>query len=255
MAAAPVLPPSPAPNPEPAALSEGERLIDTFIAPSKTFTDLGRNASWWAPFIIISVVSVLFFVVVGQKIGFRKVVENQIQASPKATERMDRLPADQRERALDQQAKGTQYFTYGYPVIILIFNVIIAGVLYGTFTFGAGAVVKFKTAFAIVMYASLPAILKLVLAVGSILGGMSADSFSMQNPVATNPGYFMDPAGSPFLFRLASGLDVFMIWILVLTAIGFSCVSKVKRGTSLAIVFGWWIVFTLGGAAIGAAIS
>jgi hypothetical protein len=35
----------------------------------------------------------------------------------------------------------------------------------------------------------------------------------------------------------------------------FTCVSKVKRGTSLAIVFGWWAVFTVLGAALGAALS
>jgi hypothetical protein len=65
MAAAPVVPAS-SPTPEPAPLSEGARLVNTFIAPSKTFTDLGRNASWWAPFILISVAALAFFVVVGQ---------------------------------------------------------------------------------------------------------------------------------------------------------------------------------------------
>jgi hypothetical protein len=47
MAAAP-LPPleSPSPAPESAPLSEGARLVNTFIAPSRTFADLRRNASW-----------------------------------------------------------------------------------------------------------------------------------------------------------------------------------------------------------------
>jgi hypothetical protein len=255
MAAAPVLPASPAPTPESAPLSEGARIVNTFIAPSKTFTDLRRNASWWAPFVIISIMSLLFFVVVGQKIGFRKVAENQVQASPKATDRMDKLPADQRDRALEQQAKGTQYFTYGYPVVILLFNLIIAAILFATFKFAAGADIKFKTAFALVMYAGLPAVLKLLLAIASIMAGLSPDSFSMQNPVATNPGYFMNPAASPFLFSVASAVDLFLIWTLVLSAIGFTYVSKVKRGTAFAIVFGWWVVFTLAGAAIGAAFS
>jgi hypothetical protein len=38
-------------------------------------------------------------------------------------------------------------------------------------------------------------------------------------------------------------IDIFVIWTLVLTAIGFTCVSKVKRGTALAIVFGWYVAF------------
>jgi hypothetical protein len=51
MAAAAVIPPQ-----EPAPLSEPQRLVDVFIAPSKTFTDLRRNASWWAPFLITAIV-------------------------------------------------------------------------------------------------------------------------------------------------------------------------------------------------------
>jgi len=46
MAAAP-LPPVSALAPETVPLSEGARIVNTFIAPSKTFTDLRRNASWW----------------------------------------------------------------------------------------------------------------------------------------------------------------------------------------------------------------
>jgi hypothetical protein len=258
MAAAPTSPALPTPDAMPAPLSEGARIVNTFIAPSKTFTDL-RNAKWWswvAPWLLISIVAVAFFVVVGQKIGFRKVAENQIQLSPKATERMDRLSPEDREHAMEQQAKGTQYFTeYFYPAVILIFNVVIAGILLGTFKFGAGADLKFSTTLALVTYAGLPGIIRLLLAILSVLAGANPDSFSLQNPVATNPGYFMNPADSPFLFKLASGFDVFLIWTLVLSAIGFTCVSKVKRSTAFAIVFGWWLVFTVGGAAIGAAIS
>jgi hypothetical protein len=256
MAAAPLPPVSASvPSPEPAPLSEGARLVNTFIAPSKTFTDLRRNANWWAPWLLLSVAALAFFFVVGQKIGFRKVAENQIQASAKATERMDRLPADQRDQALERQAKGTQYFTYGYPAVILLFNLIIAAVLFATFRFVAGADVDFKVAFAILMYAGLPGVLKLLLAILSITAGASPDTFTLDNPVATNPGYFVNALDSPLLHRLASALDIFLIWTLALTAIGFTCVSKVKRGTVFGIVFGWWAVVTLAGAAIGAAFS
>jgi len=38
---------------------------------------------------------------------------------------------------------------------------------------------------------------------------------------------------------------VIMIWTLVLAAIGFAAVSKLKRGTTFVVVFGWYIVFAL----------
>ena len=256
MAAAPLTPPPmPVPTPGSPALSEGARIIDTFIAPSKTFTDLRRSAAWWAPFLLMVVVSTTFVYVAGQKVGFRKAMENQMQAQPKAQARLERLPADQREQQLEQGAKATAVIGYLFPAITLIIWLIIATVLFATFKFAAGADVSFKVALAIVVFAGLPGVLKVILATVSLLAGMSPDSFTFQNPVATNPGYFMNPADSVFLYSVASSIDIFLIWTLILSAIGFTCVSKVKRGTAFAIVFGWWVVFTLAGAAIGAAFS
>jgi hypothetical protein len=256
MAAAPNLPgPTAIAASELVPLSEGARIIDTFIAPGKTFTDLRRSANWWAPFLLLSLVSIAFFYLVGQKIGYRKVVENQIQVSPKATRQMEQLPADQRSVAVARQATGLSYFLYAYPGVILLWNLIIAAVLFATFKFAASAAVKFKTSYAIVMYASLPFLLKSILASVSIMAGADPDSFALQNPAATNPGYFLSPGNSPFLYSVATALDVFMIWTLILTAIGFSCVSKVKRSTAMTIVFGWYIVFTLGSAGFAALLA
>ncbi|MGZ4815316.1 MAG: YIP1 family protein, partial [Terriglobales bacterium] len=148
-----------------------------------------------------------------------------------------------------------QVFSYFFPAITLIIWLIIATALFATFKLAAGADVSFKVSFAIVVYAGLPLMVKSLLAMLSVVAGINPDSFSFQNPVATNPGYFMNPPDNVFLYSVASGLDIFMIWTLVLTAIGFTCVSKVKRGTSFAIVFGWWAVFTLAGAAVAGAFS
>lgn len=254
MAAMPV-PPAPAPAAEAAPLSEPARILNTFVAPSKTFTDLRRNASWWAPFLLMVVFSTAFVYVGGQKVGFRKIMENQMQAQPKQQARLESLPADQREQQLEQGAKITRTIAYVFPVLQFVILLMIAAFLFGTFKFGAGADVSFKVALAIVMYASLPGLLRVSLALLSLLTGASPDSFTFQNPVATNPGYFLNPADSPFIYSLASSLDIFLIWTLVLTAIGFTCVSKVKLGASMAIVFGWWVILSLVGAGMGALFS
>jgi len=254
MAAMPVTP-MPAPRPEPAPLSEGARILNTFVAPGKTFADLRRSARWWVPFLLLSVVSLAFFYLVDQKIGFRKVVENQIGASAKASRQMEQLPPDQRNQAMARQIAGTRYFLYGYPAVIFLWNLIIAAILFATFKFAAGSGVLFKTSLAIVMYASLPLLVKTLLAMLSLAAGASPDAFSIQNPVATNPGYFVAPGESPFLYSVATALDVFMIWTLVLTGIGFSTAGKVKRSTSMAVVFAWYVLFSIGSASIGALFS
>jgi hypothetical protein len=254
MAATPVVP-TPAPTSATGRLSEGARILNTFIAPSKTFTDLRRNASWWAPFLLMVIISTAMVYTAGQKVGFRKIMETQMQSQPKQQARLEQLPPEQREQQLERGAKVTQVIAFVFPVISLTILLVMAVVLFATFKFAAGADVSFKVALAIVVYSNLALALKTLLALISVAAGASPDSFTFQNPVATNPGYFMNPADSPFLYSVLSSVDIFLIWTLLLTALGFTYVSNVKRGTAFAIVFGWWAVFTLAGAALAALFS
>ena len=76
------------PTPESQPLSEGARIINTFIDPKKTFADIRRKASWWAPWLLIAVFSYLFVGVAAQKIGFDQIVQNQIRMNPKQAEQL-----------------------------------------------------------------------------------------------------------------------------------------------------------------------
>ena len=243
------------PPQEPAPLSEVQRVINTFVAPSKTFTDLRRSASWWLPFLITAIVSTIFVYVVDQKIGFRKVTENQLRTQPKQAERIEKLPADQREQAMQRQVGISRVFSYGFWVFLLIWFAIVAGVLLATLRFGFSADVKYKTLFALVMFASLPGLLKAGLAIVSILAGVSSDTFTFQNPLATNPGYFVDPTTNPVLYSFLTSFDVFAIWTMVLAAIGLTCITKLKSGSAFAVVFGWYAVVILLGTGVAAAFS
>ena len=103
---------------------------------------------------------------------------------------------------------------------------------------------------AISMYASLPGIIKALIADPGDQHGRG-DNFTFQNPVASNLSALVDPS-SHFLYSSLTSIDLFTIWTLVLTGIGYSCVTKVKRGTCMAVVFGWWAVLVLVRAGIGA---
>ena len=247
MAAAPVLPDTP----ETAPLSQGARIVDTFIAPSKTFTDLRRSASWWAPWLVISIFSVAFMIVAGRQIGFTQISRNQIAHSARA-DQFDKLPAEQQEQQLRISAAITKYIGYALPFITLLYFLVVAGVLMGTFKI-AGGDVPFGRSYAIVAYASLPGILHATLSMISMFAGVDRESFDINNPVLSNPAYFMDPMSNKFLRGMASGLDVFMLWSLVLMGIGFACNSKVKRGTAIGIVLGWYLVWKLATSALAAA--
>ena len=256
MAAVPVAP-SPA-APETPALSQAARIVDTFIAPSKTFTDIRRSASWWAPFLLLAITVSAFNFAVDKKIGFRAVTESQIKMSPKQERQLDQLPPADREKQLAMRTIGTRYFSLygGVALIILVINLIIAALNLATFRFALNAKLTYKAALAISIYAGLPEIIRFLLAIVTIYSGIAPDNFNIQNPLMSNPGYALNPVDSGvFLYSVASSLDIFRIWSVILSGIGLACVTGVKRSTSLAVTFGWFIFFVLFFAGIGAAFS
>jgi|SRR5579862_133582 len=243
MAAAPVLPTSPAPTPDSAPLSQGARVIDTFIAPKKTFSDIRRSAQWWLPFLLMVLAGCSLVYVAEQRIGTQKLVENDLHARPKAEDRFEKLTPEQQAG----QIKVTGFIYYvAIPVFTLLIWLVMAGLQFGTLKIAANSDITYGKTLAVIAYAGLPIAVRSLLAIVSVLAGASPDGFSVNNPVATNPGYFMNPADSPFLYFVMSQLDVFLLWTLVLTAIGFSTTGKVKISTAFAIVLGWWVVITLG---------
>ncbi len=238
---------------EPKPLSEIERVVDTFVAPSKIFTDLRRSANWLVPWLLLAIASVALVVVVDQKLGMEKVVENQLAMQPKQAAQLEKLSPEDRAARMQTVVKFNRAIAYAYPVVIVIVLAIIAAVLLGSFNFGFGAELTFNQCLAVCMYASLPSILKALIAILAIAVG-GGEAFTFQNPVASNLSGLVDPS-SHFLYSIATSIDVFTIWTLVLTGVGISCLTKLKRGTCLGVVFGWWAILVLGGAAIAAAFA
>jgi hypothetical protein len=255
MAAAPVLPATSAPTPEPAPLSEGARIVNTFIAPSKTFTDLRRNASWWGPWLLISIFSMIFIYAMGRQIGFEQISKNQIARSSKV-DQFEKLPADQQAQQIRISTNFIRYFAYGSPLLILFFSLISTVVLWATFKIATGAETSFGQAYAIIMYAGLPGIVGATLGIVSLFSGVDPEGFDINNPVGTNLAYYLDAATTgKFLHGMASALDLISIWTIVLLGFGFACTSKVKRSTAIGVVAAWYLVYKLATAGLAAAFS
>jgi len=248
MAAAPVLPASPAPAP----LSQGARIIDTFIAPSKTFTDIRRSASWWGPWLLIAVSAALFAFAMGKQVGFEQISKSQVEHSKRA-DQFDKLPADQQAAQLRISAKIVAFFTYFSPFLILLYALIGTLVLWLTFKLILGAETTFGQAYAITMYSWLPGVIGGILGTISLFAGSNPEGFDINNPVGTNVGYYLYPETTgKFVRAMASSLDVLTIWTIVLVGIGYACTSKVKASTAIIVVAVWYLVFKLITSGLGA---
>ncbi len=237
---------------ESAGLSQVERVVDTFVAPTKTFTDIRRNASWWLPFLLLILVSVAFAASIDRKIGFDQVAQANINRSASTQQRMSTLTDAQREQSIHTIGSITRVVSYLYPVIGLIFALICAGILMMTFNFGLGAKASYKQYLAVWFYAGLPYLIKFLLAAIAIFAGMSAEQFDINNPVGTNVGWYLSSDTPLWLRTLFSSADIFTFWVVLLLIIGCSIVAKVKRSSAAIVIIGWWVLIILGGTIMAA---
>jgi hypothetical protein len=235
-------------------LSPVERVVDTFVAPSKTFKDILRNTSWWLPFLLLVLVTLGSTVTIEKQVGWGRVAENQLHQSPKQEEAMASLTPEQRASRMQVTANVWRYLSYCSFAFILVFVAIFALIYWASFNFGLGAKTTFGQMFAVCMYASLPKLLIGLLSILTLLFGNNADSFDAKNPVGTNLAYFMPDSG-PALKAALSFFDVIGLWQLALLVIGMAIVAKVSTGKAAAVVVGWWVIGLIVSVGIAAATS
>src|ERR1700682_1682021 len=97
----PVAPPPPLESvPEGPGLTQAQRVIYTFTAPSKTFTDIKRNTSWWLPFLLTAICGYILFAAITTKVTWTQVAENNLKMNTKQAEQLDKLPPEQRATQL-----------------------------------------------------------------------------------------------------------------------------------------------------------
>jgi cell division protein FtsB len=236
-------------------LTQMQRAINIFTAPSKTFTDIrDHSRSWWLPLIVAALGAYILYGAITAKIGWSQVVDNAIHLNPKAEDRLAQLTPEQR----DMQKKVSLYFTQGVfigsPALVLAVTALGSLGLWGTINFLFGGKAKYGSIFAVWMYATLPGIIKALLGTAVIFTGVAPESFNINNFSPTNPAAFLDPIETnKALYALASSLDVITIWTLVLLGMGTAIVAGVKRNSGYIAVFGWWAIFVLIGVGWNAA--
>jgi hypothetical protein len=230
----------------PPRLSEGQRLAYAFTAPGKLFADVRLNRSWWAPLIVVTLISIVFVVAIEKKVGWTQVATNMMSADPKQSERFEQMPPEQRAGAYAMVAKFMRYTAYASPVFTLIFAAIIGGILLAVFNFGLGAQHSFKYAFAATMYAMMPpGCARAVLGALTLFAGADPEGFMLDAPVASSLGALVSRTESPAVYVLASSVDVFTIWMIILLGIAFATGTKTKRGTAIGAIAGVYAVVVI----------
>jgi hypothetical protein len=201
--------------------NQWSRVSGTFVNPIATFKDVVKQPSWVAPLLISTILSIGYTFEMGHHVGWARLIQYRISHSTYAS-----LPAGEQEAIIQQQLPLTELMGYLYGSLGTAVELLaVAIVLYALFANGR---LKFKQAFSIVSYASLPG------AIAALIGALVV---ALKNPDDVDPNRVLLSDASAFfgagnlparLFTLLSSFDVFSIWILLLTAIGFWVASGSK---------------------------
>src|SRR5579863_717630 len=214
---------TPAPEaPAPDSSNSFSRVFGVIFSPKSTFASIAARPTWILPVIISICLGLGFTFAIAKRIGWHDVVEKQMANNARAQKQMDQLPADQREQAINTQAKVTSISFYVGSVVAPFAGVLLfAAVFMGIFNAILGAQIRFKSALGVMSYAWIP---QLILALFAILILFLKDpsTIDVQNIVASNPGAVLPEDSARWLVALLTSIDLFSFWTIITMAFGYS---------------------------------
>ncbi|MGH9378816.1 MAG: YIP1 family protein, partial [Terriglobia bacterium] len=200
-------------------MSAAARFFGVFTEPVKTFTDIARKPGFWAPLIVMILISFGGAEALIHRVGMEQIVRRSIELSGRAST----MSPEQMQQAVTQGAKFAGIITpiaalIAVPIVLVIFAAL--GLLLLKVIFGAST--NFKTAFSVAAHANLAMLLAGILTLIMIFFGDPAN-MNPRNLAPTNIGFFLSSqsVGSA-LYSLATSVDLFSFWVLGLLGIGFS---------------------------------
>lgn len=233
------------------------RLFGVLFNPKPTFESIAQRPSWVLPLLVLILLSVVIVALIGSRVGWRQVIDRQIANSPRAQQRMEQIPAAQREDILNKQAKFAGVIAYvGVVVGTAIAEVVVAALLLAAFNIVSGTKIGFSQSLGIVAHSWMPYVITGLLGI-LILFIKDPTTIDTQNLVASNPGALLPDGSAKWLVSLLTSLDIFTFWVLILQAIGFSATNpkKISFGKALGTIVAIWLVFVLVKAGLAAAFS
>lgn len=208
-------------------LSLVSRLIGIITSPKATYQSIVAHPKFLGMLLVTVVASV---VVVGGFLSTRVGQDAWLDTvvPPGA-------PPEQ-AAAMERVAPYAAYFATGWIVVFIpLLYVMVSGILYAVFNAGLGGNATFKQVLAVTTYAGVPGVLGqfFTMPLNYMRGVMtSATNLAVAMPFVPEES---------FLGRLLGAIDLFLIWQLIVLAIGLGVLYRRRTqpiATSLFIVYG-----------------
>ena len=226
-----------------ASISPIGRIIGVFFSPGNTFADIVRKPSWLLPVVFSTILGLLVSVAINQRINWREFMNQQIEKSPAAAQ----LSAEQKQQRIEGGAKFAPISTYVFGTLGPVLVALIVGlIMWGAYSLLGGISTNFSTAFGITAHAFMTGLVSSPLFI-LILYLKPYGTADLDNPLAANLAAFLSDESAKWLVALFKSIDIFVVWTLILLAVGFAAVNpkKLKGSKSFTIAFSVWAVYVV----------
>ena len=220
-----------------------QNLIDLYFSPREAFTRIIRSPRILVPLVVYALIVLGFTGVWMSKMDATEFMKTQIEESGRA----DQMTAEQRQSVIEQQAKFMPIFGWVVgPIVIAIMLLLVSAVLMFIYRFFYAGEVSFKQSFAIVVWVFVAVSIistPVMLAVLALKGDWNVDPNQV---VQANLGLLLDKstAAKP-LWALATSIDVFVLWMVFLLAVGFAVACRKPTSSAIWGVGIAWVLVVL----------
>jgi hypothetical protein len=228
------------------------RIAGALFAPIDTFTEIARRPDVIGPLLVLIVCGYIATAVMLPRLDMAAMAATQSEQMHKQNPNMS---DDQLAQGLKISGAVTKVMFWIFPVLLVAWYAIVAGVLLLAFRLFGGEG-TFKQAFSVTLYAWMPLLLLSLVTIVVVLAQGTFNPMTAATLVKSNAAFLVDMKEQPVLFALLSAFDLFTIWTIALLSVGFAAVAKMSRAKAATIVISLWIAMILvkvGFAAIGAA--
>ncbi len=227
------------------------RLQAVFFEPGKLFEEVNQRSNWLLPLLLVVVLATLSINYMVNSIGLNNLVEQQLRQNPN----FQSATTEDKARIIETQGPLMGFFFRFGAVFNIIFFLIVAALFWGILLL-SGKEARFKKVFSVVCHAYFAlTVISTVLIVLVVTLAQDPSQIDIQNPIQSNLAMFVDKTSNPALHGVAASLDILYLWAMFLMGLGISKTTRrTSLGGALSIVFGLWLVWVVGKAALTALI-
>jgi hypothetical protein len=205
------------------------RYVGVITAPKATFQSIAAHPRWLGILVLTTVIAALFSALpTTTPEGQQAALDQQVRQTEAWGGQVD-------DAGYERMRKGVAYTPYITVAFIVIFALIIAGILFAIFNAAMGGDASFKQLFAVVAGAGA------VSSLSAVFSGL-INYFRGAVGSATTLGVLLPMVEEDsFVGRLMGAIDIFLIWWIVVLAIGLGVLYRRRTqpiATSLLVVYG-----------------